>query len=136
MDDTLLWDNDIEAAFWHTFDYLTLCATNGITFNPDKFVFARTAVDFAGLRITESSTTPSTDMLRAIREFLAPKDITGARSWFGLVEQVAWAYCVKPEMAPFCELVQSSKPFYWDEALDEAFKASKTHILALVKDGV
>ena len=93
-------------------------------------------MDFAGLTITETSVKPCSDMLYAIRDFPVPQDITGARSWFGLVEQVAWAYCIKPEMTPFRELVQSSKPFYWDDALSAAFSASKQHILALVEDGV
>ncbi|XP_069972259.1 uncharacterized protein [Penaeus vannamei] len=101
VDDTLLWDDSIEDAFWHTFDYLFLCANNGITINPENFVFSRTSVDFAGLSITETSITPSVDMLQAIRDIPISQDITGACSWFGLVEQVAWAYCIKPEMTPF-----------------------------------
>ena len=32
IDDSLLWDTDIEQSFWHTFDYIKLCADNGIFF--------------------------------------------------------------------------------------------------------
>ena len=37
VDDTLLWDNDIENSFWHMFNYLKLCHDNGVVFNKDKF---------------------------------------------------------------------------------------------------
>lgn len=136
VDDTLLWDTSIEDAFWHTFDYLSLCANNGITFNAEKFVFAQMDTDFAGLHITDDHIKPGAHMLAAIRDFPTPKDITGARAWFGLCEQVAWAYALKPEMEPFRELVKPSIKFYWDERLDEIFENSKKHILALVEDGV
>ena len=110
VDDTLLWDNDIEGAFRHTFDYLTSCTRNGITFNPDKFMFAKLSIDFTGLTLTLTATSikPCADILHAIEDFPAPQDITGARSWFSLVEQVAaWVYCIKPEMAPFRDLVEN-----------------------------
>ena len=48
VDDTCLYDTDIETAFHHTFDYLVLCAENGITLNPVKFKFCRREVDFVG----------------------------------------------------------------------------------------
>lgn len=93
-------------------------------------------MDFAGLSFTETSNTPSTDMLQSIHDFPTPQDITGACSWFGLIEQITWAYCVKPEMTPYRDLVQSSKPFYWDDAFSTAFTASEQQILNLVTDGV
>ena len=41
VDDSLLWDNDIESSFWHTFDYLKLSGDNGIVFNKEKFQFGQ-----------------------------------------------------------------------------------------------
>lgn len=113
INDTLLWDGNIGDAFWNTFDYLTLCANNGITFNLEKYVFSRTSVDFARLTITNASITPSIDMLQAICDFPTPtpQDIPGARSWFGLVEQVAWVHCIKPGKTPFHDMVHSSQQF-------------------------
>lgn len=70
MDDTLLWDNNIEDVVWHTFDYLTLYANNGIMFIPKKFVFSRTSVDFAGL--TKTYIMPPIDMFQAIRDLPTP----------------------------------------------------------------
>ena len=42
--DVLLHDFDIETAFYHTFDYLYLCAENGTTINPKRFKFAQKEV--------------------------------------------------------------------------------------------
>ena len=41
VDDTVLWDADITEAFYHTFDFLLLCANNGVTLKPEKFKFCR-----------------------------------------------------------------------------------------------
>ena len=37
VDDVLLYDDSVEGAFWHTFDFLQLCEKNGVTLHPDKF---------------------------------------------------------------------------------------------------
>ena len=41
VDDTVLWDADITEAFYHTFDFLLLCANNGVTLKPEKIKFCR-----------------------------------------------------------------------------------------------
>ena len=52
IDDTLLYDKNIEDAFFHTWDYLHLCATAGIVINDKKFKFRRDTVESAGLKLT------------------------------------------------------------------------------------
>ena len=59
IDDTLLWDEITESDFWHTLDYIAHCAMNGIVFNPDKFLFARDEVEFAGFLITTDGVKPT-----------------------------------------------------------------------------
>ena len=56
FDDTLLWDNDIEESFWHTVDYITHCSQNGVVFNPTKFRFSQTEIDFAGFPMSPKMT--------------------------------------------------------------------------------
>ena len=121
VDDTLLYDNDIESSFYHTWDYLTLCYSKGIIFNKSKFQFCQDTVNFAGLNITSKGITPSNHILGAIENFPSPKSLTDARSWFGLVNQVAWAYSTSNTMQPFRELVKSNSTFYWDEQLEDIF---------------
>lgn len=64
-----------------------------------------------------------------------PTDLTSARSWFGLVNQVAWAYSLSPIIQPFRDLVRPNQRFYMDENLDKLFETSKEAIIDHVKQG-
>ena len=136
IDDTLIHDNSIEKSFYHTWDVLTIFANNGITANLKKFQFCQDTVEFAGFNITPTGVAPSDKILEAIRDFPSPKDLTGARSWFGLVNQIAWAYSMTPIMAPFRDLIKPNRTFFWDETLERIFQSSKAEITKLVKEGV
>ena len=136
IDDTLLYSDDIEHAFFAAFDYLTLCAENGITINKSKFQFCQDTVTFAGLKLTPEGICPSDKVVSAIRDFPAPKDITGARSWFGLVNQIAWAYAISPIMQPFRDLVKPNTTFLWDETLEKIFAESKMKLVQSCVEGI
>ena len=129
VDDGLLYDKSIEKAFWHTYDHLKLCADNGIVFNPEKFKFARDNVEFAGFEVTQDGFRPADHIIKGIREFPTPKSITDVKSWFGLVQQVAFTFSETSVMNPFRELQSKKKPFYWDATLDDAFQKSKEEII-------
>ena len=101
VDDTLLYDYSIEAAFNQTWDYLKLCCNKGIVFNKNKFQFCEGSVEFAGLKIMSSGILSSDHILTAIQDFPMPKTLTDAWSWFRLVNKVAWAYAISPVMQPF-----------------------------------
>ena len=135
VDDTLLYDTDIKEAFYHTFDFLTTCAQNGIVLSQDKFQFCKDTVQFGRLQITSSGVSPSESMLNAILNFPVPKT-TDARFWFGLVNQLAWAYSLSPIMLPFWVLVKKSSRFSWNQTLEKAFQESKQVIVKLVRQGV
>ena len=136
VDDCLIYDDSVEQAFYHAWNFLTICATNGIVLNVEKFQFSQKTVDFAGLRITETGIAPSEKILSAIRNFPVPENITDARSWFGLVNQVAWAYSIGQTMQPFRELIKANNTFHWDDTLNKLFEESKETIIELVSEGV
>ena len=92
IDDSLLWDDTIAGAFWHTFGYLKTGADGGIIFNADKFQFALEVVEFAGFEVTLDDYRPLKKMLEAVNNFPTPKNITDVRSWFGLINQLAYAF--------------------------------------------
>jgi hypothetical protein len=75
IDDSLLWDHSIEEAFWHTLDYLDLCAANGIVFNLEKFHFAEMEVEFEGFTLTATGLKPSRLLLDSIQMFPTPKTL-------------------------------------------------------------
>ena len=136
VDDTILWEEDVEKSFFQACDFLTLCGNNGITLNPDKFQFAEDEVEFAGFKITPSNVQPSAKYLDAILNFPTPKDITGMRSWFGLVNQSAYAFSMAEKMAPFRELLKPGTKFNWNEGMQELFEKSKEEIVHAVENGV
>ena len=105
IDDTLLCDESIEQHFSHAWDYLTLCAKDGITIHAKKFQFCKDTVGFPGLTITANGVVPS-EKMSAIADFPQPTDLTSANAWLALVNQVSWAYAVSPIMQPLCDLIK------------------------------
>ena len=138
VDDSLLWDSTLEGAFWHAMNYISLCGKNGVVFNPSKFVFGANTVDFAGFTVTPIGYKPTAQLMNAIRDFPKPTNITGVRSWFGLVNQVSYAFAQSEVMAPFRELLKTkeNRKFFWDHSLDQLFQHSKEVIAQHVEDGV
>ena len=100
IDDVLLYHSNTEEAFKETASYLTLVGRNGITLNPEKFTFARDEVDWAGIKVGQTSVKPLDEHVEAIRNFPKPVNITDMRSFYALVEQVAPFYAVKPHLSP------------------------------------
>ena len=92
IDDTLLWSDTIHDCFFQATQWLDICGRNGITLNPEKFTFAQDVVEFAGFEITHDNVRPCKRFLRAITEFPTTKNITDVRSWFGLLNQVSYAF--------------------------------------------
>ena len=136
IDDSLLWDSTIEDAFWHTLDYLDLCSANGIVFNPTKFHFAESTVEFAGFTITDTGLKPSKSLTEAIQDFPTPKNVTDMRSWFGLLNQVAYATAVSKRLHPFRDLLKPTNEWHWDENLDRLFAETKAAVLSSIDSGV
>ena len=136
VDDTLMWADTITQSFFQTCNFLDICGNNGITLNPKKFQFARDEVEFAGFTITNHSVRPAQKFLKAIEEFPTPADITGIRSWFGLVNQVSYAFSLTDVMQPFRELLKPGNKFFWDDNLDYLFDSSKRKIISCVQNGV
>ena len=140
VDDTLLHDESVEEAFWHTYEFLQTCARKGITLKPEKFKFCRREVDFVGFHLGWDSYKPSEDSLAAIKCFPMPDKptISDIRSWYGFVNQLAPFLATAPLMAPFRDLLKKSqtKQVYWDEQLKAKFRQAQDAICRLAKDGL
>ena len=134
--DTLLYDANIENAFFHVWDYLTLCAANGIVINEPKFQFCKDTVEFAELKVTPTGVSLTDTILNAIQSFPQPLDTTEARSWFWLISQVVWTYSINPIIQPFCKLVKASSKFTWNDTLTQVFENSKQVLVNKVKEGI
>ena len=136
IDDALLWSKSIEKSFWQTVEWLEILGMNGIIATLDKFQFAEDIVEFAGFEITPDSVRPCAKYLRAIREFPTPKNITDVRAWFGVINQVSYAFSMTDYMYPFRDLLKPSTPFIWNDDLNEIFEKSKLKIINEIIQGV
>ena len=115
---------------------IDVCGWNGITLNPEKFVFSSTVVDFAGFTITMDSVLPSPKYSDAIHNFPVLRNIHDIRSWFGLVNQVSYVLSMAKRMLPFRALLKAGQQFRWDTKLQEIFDESKEHIVQEIETGV
>ena len=136
IDDTLLWSDSIEESFFQAVRWLDLCGRNGIVLNPTKFAFSRQTVEFAGFEITSSTVQPCPRFLEAIQHFPTPMNVTDIRSWFGLINQVSYAFASAERMLPFRNLLKPDKSFEWTKELDEIFHESKAIIIKEIRRGV
>ena len=109
-----------------------------MVFNPSKFNFAKSEVEFAGLMLGANNIRPTDSYKEAILNFPAPKNVSEVRSWFGLINQVAYCFSVSTIMAPFRDLLKTKPPvlFLWTPELEIAFQESKLEIVRLVEEGV
>ena len=107
VDDTAMWDTELEEHWWRMIDFLILLGNNGIILNEEKFQFAKREVNFAGFHITADGVKPLEKFLIAIRDFPTPTRISDIRSWFGLVHQVAHYNKLVCIMSPFKHLLSS-----------------------------
>jgi len=136
IDDVLLWSNTIEESFDQTAEWLDTCGRHGIILNPDKFVFAEDEVEFAGFQITLDTVRPCQRYLQSILEFPTPRNITDVRSWFGVVNQVSYAFSMAQRMEPFRQLLKPGTPFCWDNRLNALFEECKMVIVSEIEHGV
>ena len=136
VDDALLYSHSLEQAFWNTLDWLNICGQNGIILNPTKFHFAKPTVEFAGFEISPNTVKPCARMFEAIQSFPTPKNITDVRSWFGLVNQVSYAFASADRMLPFRNLLKPGKCFEWNDQLDKLFIETKTMIIEEIRRGI
>ena len=58
------------------------------------------------------------------------------RSWFGLVNQVSYAFSMTEQMQPFRALLKSGSKFDWTDELERTFQASKLAIVQEIENGV
>ena len=73
-------------------------------------------------------------------DFPRPVTLSDIRSFFGLVEQVAYTFYASEVMSPFRELLKpgnaSKGKIFWDANMDLVFKEAKKHICRAMEEGV
>ena len=93
--------------------------------NQTSLSFCADNIESSEFEILSNDVHPSP---RAIIDFPPTKDLTDVGSWFGLVNEEAYAFGMANCMLPFCELLKPGTHFKWNEELQELFKESKCNI--------
>ena len=104
VDDSLLREDDIKSSFDLICRYLSTCSRNCVNLNKQKFRFAEDVVDYVSFTLTPDEIQPAAAMTESIRNFPTPKNILQARAFFGLVEQVSYAFSKCADMFHFRHL--------------------------------
>ena len=136
VDDTLVWDESVEQNFQSVCRLLVMYGKAGLIMNGEKFQFGKDVVDFAGMEVTNSGVRPARKFLQAILEFPAPSNISEVRSFFGMVNQVNYAFSMSDTMEPFRHLLRPDTPFLWSPILQDRFEKAKDMIVKEVTKGV
>ena len=139
VDDTLIHSDNLEENFNDVCQLLNVCHDAGLVFNPDKFQFGQENVEFAGLEVTNEGVRPCRKFLESIRSFPRPNTLSEARSFFGMINQVAYSFSMSSIMEQFRHLLKPdtwSEGFEWDEQLVEKFDLAKEEIVKAVTNGV
>jgi hypothetical protein len=101
FDDIIQWSESMEQSFFRICLMLSHCNKNGMVFSPEKFMFAKETVEVAGFEITMEGIRPTDKYIKAISNFPTPTNISEVRSWYGLINQVAYSFVKTEHMAPF-----------------------------------
>ena len=68
--------------------FLDQCCQHGVTLKQAKSQLPVTEVDFGGFHLLTTGIQTSPDLLKSIRDFPRPRNLTDLRSWFGLLNQL------------------------------------------------
>ena len=134
VDDSLLYCRNLEEHFHQVTKYLTLMGENGILQNPEKFVFGKKEIEWAGFLITSNSVRPLTKHTKAIRSFPTPQNITDMRSFMALLQQVAYCYAISPKVARLRHLLKPAEPWLWDQETNDVFEEARVIIAEKVEE--
>ena len=96
---------------------MSLTGAHGIVQNPKKFVFDKEELGFVSFWIQKDGIRPTEERSAAITQFPRLVDVTGVRSWYGLIEQVAWGFAKTNLMEPFRDLLKKKTEFAWTDEL-------------------
>ena len=114
VDDSLLWEDDLNSKFDLTCKYISTCSRGGINFNNKKFRYAQDKVKYVGFKLNKDSIIPADSMSESIRNVPAPWNITEAKAFLGLVEQFSFALSKCADKVAFRHLLSPKVRFLWN----------------------
>ena len=126
VDDVIIFSRTKDEHIRHVRKFLTRCEEKGISLNVSKLQLAQQTVKFAGFIVSGDGYRPDPELTKALSEFPTPTNLTEVRSFFGLVNQVAYFVDNVAELlTPLRTLLSPRREFTWDENHQLAFDATK-----------
>ena len=111
VDDIIRWSGNLEESIYRVCNILSYGSKSGILICRGKFQFAKDEVEYVGFIIGKDGIKPTDKYVEAIKNFPSPTCISEVRSWFGLINQVSYAFAKSDVMAPFQPLLQKNTTF-------------------------
>ena len=130
VDDSVIYDGNIEDHIAHVKQFLQHCAEKHITLNIEKYRFFQTKTTFVGFLSSEEGYQIDPSITEAISKYPVPTSRTELRSFIGLVNQLSSSTnTVATLLVPFRPLLSTKNEFVWSPSHDTAFLASKESLI-------
>ena len=99
---------------------------HNVSINVTKLAFAQPSAIFGGYAIDLSGFRPNPNLTRAIRDFPVPTNVTDARSFYGLCQQVGnFSTLLASTLLPLSTLLKKGFTWEWTSSHNDAFNKAK-----------
>ena len=129
IDDIVIWSSSFEEHLGHLIEIFQRLRDVGLKVHPGKCVFGTTSIDFLGHHISKGSLQPQQDKLAAVRDLLAPTDISSLRAALGIFSYYRKFVLNFSSIAfPLNSLLKKDRPWLWGEDQRRAFTTLKDEL--------
>ena len=104
---------------------------NDVRIKPEKCVFMTKEISYLGLKITDKGLFKTDEKIKAIKEGLAPTNVSEVPSFLGLVTSYSkFVPNLATMAAPIYQLTRKNIPFDWNEECLKAFQSLKQELIS------
>ena len=104
---------------------------NDVLIKPEKCVFMTKEISYLGFKITDKGLFKTDEKIKAIKESLAPTNVSEVRSFLGLVTFYSkFVPNLATMAAPIYQLTRNNVPFDWNEECQKAFRSLKQELIS------
>ena len=104
---------------------------NDVRIKPEKCVFMTKEISCLGFKIIDKGLFKTDEKIKAIKESLAPTNISEVRSFLGLVTFYSnFVPNLATMAAPIYQLTHKKVPFDWNEECQKAFQSLKQELIS------
>ena len=104
---------------------------NDVLIKPEKCVFMTKEISYLGFKITNKGLFKTDEKIKAIKESLAPTNVSEVRSFLDLVTFYSkFVPNLVTIAAPIYQLTRKNVPFDWNEECQKAFHSLKRELIS------